>query len=180
MFSRITRLELVIVVGALLLLVFFTRPPTSGNADIRPEAALPAQGGAGEMSRDTEFTTTQSQSGYSASSQAGPDESSPGPAADIRTMDTGTSNSDNPALTVPPPPKVKRVGMVDARNCSNLNYKDVMYGEVTVRWVWNGQKFEARKVLEVKEDNGVTSVWTFDESDNIITSEIRPEQAPGN
>ncbi len=175
MFSRITRLELVIVVAALLLLVFFTRPPTSGNADVRLTDPLPAGADAGQMSQDAQSTTRQPPSADSPSSPAGPDAFSTG-----TPTDTGIADSDSAALTVPPPPKVKRIGMVDARNCNNLNYKDVMYGEVTVRWVWNGQKFEARKVLEVKENNGVTSVWTFDENDNIITSEIRPDQAPGN
>jgi hypothetical protein len=171
MFSRITRLELIIVVAALLLLVFFTRPPTSGSADIRQTDPLPA----GQMSQDAQPTTGQPQPSGVPSSPAGVDTSATAAPTDI-----GTSDSDGAALAVPPPPKVKRIGMVDARNCTNLKYKDVMYGEVTVQWVWNGQKFEARKVLEVKEANGVTSIWTFDENDNIITTELRAEQAPGN
>lgn len=176
MFSRITRLELVIVVGALLLLVFLTRPPTSGNADIR--LAPPVGADAGPRSQDPRFTTMQPQPGYSTSSQADAQRSSPETPADITAMDSATSDPDSAALPVPP--KVKRIGMVDARNCSNLNYKDVMYGEVAVRWIWNGQKFEARKVLEVKEKDGVTSIWTFDENDNIITSEVRQEPVQEN
>jgi hypothetical protein len=63
--------------------------------------------------------------------------------------------------------------MVDARKCNGLNYKDVMYGEVTVRRIWNGQEFVARKVLEVKEKSGVTSIWAFDERDDVTLSEIK-------
>jgi len=66
------------------------------------------------------------------------------------------------------------MGVVDARNCGRLKYKDVLYGEVTVRWVWDGQKLVPRKVVEVKEKNGVTSIWSFDEHEDIVLSEIRP------
>lgn len=69
------------------------------------------------------------------------------------------------------------MGMVDARNCGRLNYTDVLYGEVTVRRVWDGQKFVLRKVIEVKEKNGVTSIWSFDEDKDVVPSEI-PQKAP--
>ncbi len=70
--------------------------------------------------------------------------------------------------------------MVDARNAGNLNYRDVMYGEVKVRWVWNGLKLVPRKVVEVKEPSGVVSVWSFDERENILLSELSTDQVPEN
>ena len=74
-------------------------------------------------------------------------------------------STDGGAEEVPPPP---RVGAVDARGLD----KDVMYGEVTVRWVWNGTRFVPRKVCVVKEPNGVTSVWSFDQQGQAVLSEL--------
>ena len=70
--------------------------------------------------------------------------------------------------------------MVDARNAGDLNYKDVMYGEVKVRWVWHGTKLVPRKVVEVKEPSGVVSVWSFEDHEDILLSELPDEQVPEN
>lgn len=76
-------------------------------------------------------------------------------------------------------PRTKRVGIVDARNSGNPKYKDLLYGEVTVRWVWNGGKFVPQKVCIVDEGNGVTSVWSFDQQNNVtITEREEPIAAP--
>ncbi len=73
--------------------------------------------------------------------------------------------------TVDMQPRTKRVGIVDARNCGNPKYKDLLYGEVTVRWVWNGGKFVPKKVCVVDEGNGVTSVWSFDQKNGVTITE---------
>jgi hypothetical protein len=78
-------------------------------------------------------------------------------------VDQSESNLLAEAPLAPIQPKIRRIGVVDARNCPGLNYKEVMYGEVTVRWVWDGQRLVPRKVCVVQEGNGVTSVWDFDQ-----------------
>ena len=68
-------------------------------------------------------------------------------------------------------PRTKRVGIVDARNSGNPKYKDLLYGEVTVRSVWNGGKFVWQKVCVVDEGNGVTSIWSFDQQNGVTITE---------
>jgi len=75
------------------------------------------------------------------------------------------------AMVVPPAP---RIAAVDARGCNRLAYRDVMYGQVTVRWVWNGTKFVPHKVCVVEEEGGVSSVWSFDQQDQASLSELSP------
>lgn len=167
MFERPTRLELVIVVTALLVLLFCSRPPTSGNADVRFDA--------GQFGGQATLDPMQPETGGPAVSV----ESSSASPADAEAVPAGDAiASDGLPVDVPPPPKIRRLATVDARNAPNLDYKDVMYGEVKVRWVWNGQKLVPCKVCEVKEANGVVSVWSFDENENIILSELPPEQVP--
>jgi len=93
----------------------------------------------------------------------------------IAPLSSGTTSDNSDTESAVPSQPRKRMGMVDARNCGRLKYKDVMYGEVTVRWVWDGQKLVPRKVIEVKEKNGVTSIWSFDEHKDVVLSEIRPD-----
>lgn len=170
MFERPTRLELVIIFAALLVLIFCSRPPTSGNADVRIDKA-PAFEVSGRAMPQPDPDTVSVPSGPSS----------------ISAVDVGLAGSDSAASEetsaesdVPSPPKTKRIAMVDARNAGNLNYKDVMYGEVKVRWVWNGQKLVPRKVVEVKEPSGVVSVWSFDDHENILLSELPADQVPEN
>ncbi len=157
MFSQTTRLELFIVAAALLLLLFWNRAPRSGNAEVRLDA--------GQMAQETGSQSESSQAAVSSSSPSVPD----------TTASAGNVVS-TPAIAapaVPPQPKFKRIGVVDARKCSGLNYPDVLYGEVVDRWVWDGQKFILRKVCVVKESTGVTTVWDFDKHDpNVTLSEI--------
>jgi len=72
-------------------------------------------------------------------------------------------------------PGVTRMGAVDARNCRDLDYDEVMYGEVTVRWVWNGTRFVPQKVCIVEEENGTSSVWSFDQPGDVVLSEVPNE-----
>ena len=165
MFSQATRLELIIVVAALLVLLFCSQPPQSGNAQISTDAELmpqePTPGTEDELQDAQNLPDTTINPESHDSQSAGP--------ASYNAM-TGSAS--------PAQPRTKRIGVVDARNANGLNYKDVMYGEVTVKWVWNGSEFVARKVCEVKEKNGVTSIWSFDEHDDIALSEV--QQQPGN
>jgi hypothetical protein len=69
-------------------------------------------------------------------------------------------------------PPASRIGTVDARNIPHLPYGDVMYGDVTVRWVWNGTRFVPQKVCVVQEKDGVSSVWSFDQQDRAVVSEV--------
>ena len=168
MFSQTTRLELIIVAAALLVLLFCSRPPRSGNAETRPDATSPA-----EELRDTEATPQQEDLIPSEPPQSA---AAPLPAAEVQNFVPEGIAPDNLATTLESPqPGRKRIGIVDARNCRKLNYEDVMVGEVTVRWVWDGNKLVPQKVCKVTEQNGVTSVWSFDGRDDIVLSEIEQE-----
>ena len=70
---------------------------------------------------------------------------------------------------------MKRIAVVDARKCNGLKYKDLMYGEVTIQWVWEGGKSVPKKVCQVREPSGVISTWSFDNNDGIVISEL-PQQ----
>jgi hypothetical protein len=172
MSSQTTRLELTIVAAALLVLLLCRQPPKSGNADVRTDAQTVMQA----LARGTDDAPPETNgSPVSDPPFATSDQQVPGLPASTATPSSGGATSDNSdAGSAGPSQPRKRMGMVDARNCSRLNYKDVLYGEVTVRRVWDGQKFVFRKVVEVKEKNGVTSIWSFDEQEDIVPSEIRP------
>ncbi len=144
MLSNSTRLELVVVAAVLLVLMLYSKPPRSGNAEVNRQPA-PAVADA-------------VQAAVRASAEAdGLDEMPP---VDVQ-------------------PRTKRVGIVDARNSGNPKYKDLMYGEVTVRWVWNGGKFVPQKVCIVDEGNGVTSIWSFDQQNGVtVTERQEPVDTP--
>jgi hypothetical protein len=174
MSSQSTRLELAIVGAALLVLLFCRQPPKSGNAGIVKDTGLmPQQAGRrledeGQRTKDGTISSPVPATGDLQTQDVRPPVVNP-------SLDGATSDNTTAELTVPPQPKMKRVGVVDARKCNGLNYKDLMYGQITVKWVWNGQKLVPHKVCEVKEDNGVTTVWSFDERDDIVLSEIQQE-----
>jgi hypothetical protein len=173
MFSQTTRLELTIVAATLLVLLLCRQPPKSGNADVRTDAQPTMQ----ELTPGTEDGAQETNGGPASDPlPATGDQQATGLPIATRAPSSSGPTSDNggTASAVPPQPR-KRMAMVDARNCSRLKYKDVLYGEVTVRWVWNGKEFVPRKVIEVKEKNGVTSIWSFDEHKDIVLSEIRPD-----
>ena len=149
-----TRLELLIVTAVLLVLLFSNRTPRSGNAEVGvPNAEMPAQ----TSSMQQESTPVAPASMQSSNGTARPDEMPP---VDVQ-------------------PRAKRIGIVDARNSGNPKYRDLMYGEVTVRWVWNGGKFVPQKVCVVDEGNGVTSIWSFDQKNGVtITERQEPINTP--
>jgi hypothetical protein len=170
MFSQATRLELTIVVAALLVLFLCRQPPKSGNAGIRTEIGrIPEAGQRMDNGKRTAENVAAShpQSEIGNSQSSGPQLRVITPSSDAATPDNNSTES-----AMPPQPKIKRIGMVDARKCSGLNYKDVMYGEITVRWVWDGQKNVPEKVCQVREPSGVISTWSFDNHDGIVLSEI--------
>jgi hypothetical protein len=149
--SDTRRLELVIVSATMLVLLIYSRPPRSGNAEVRPEGM--------EM---TDEMSSQSN-----------DASSPVVPADARTpmQELLRTARPEPVPSDPPLPR-KRMAMVDARNTGNPKYARIMYGEVTVRWLWDGAQNVPKKVCIVDEGNGVTSIWSFDDHDeNVIIRE---------
>ena len=146
MWARPTRVEINIVSVALLVLLLCSNPPRSGNADVRDFSDQVS-----EPMGPVEETTPDL------------DVVSDAPPPDVA-MDEATER--------PPAP---RIAAVDARSCNRLDYKDVMYGQVTVRWVWNGTKFVPHKVCVVEEENGVSSVWSFDQQDRAVLSELAEE-----
>ena len=152
-----TRLEVVIVVVALLLLAFISREPRSGRAyvhvdgDQAERSAVPADAG------------------------QNPDEA----AASRYARSDGNMEATTPATKPPKQPyKVQRMARVDARGVAHLGYPEVMYGEITVRWIWNGHKLVPCKVVEVTERDGTVTVWSFDDQDNVTITELPPEYVP--
>ena len=156
MWARTTRLEFIIVSVALLVLLMCSSRPKSGNADVSDfhaedlaSASFPEQ------------------------AAPGPD---PGPTdGDIeKALPVGVSEPLPPDIAdeTDAPPEAPRIAAVDARSCDRLEYKDVMYGQVTVRWVWNGTKFVPHKVCVVEEEGGVSSVWSFDQQEEAVLSEL--------
>jgi hypothetical protein len=165
MFSQTTRLELIIVVAVLLVLFLCRQPPKPGTAGVRMDI--------GQSTNDEGQRAQDSPLASPPAAVQPPVPAFQPPAAE---PPAGTTTSDNTTmdLPVPPRPKMKRIGVVDARNCPGLNYKDLMYGEVTVRWVWDGQRFVPRKVIEVREANGAISTWDFAEQNGAILTELDP------
>jgi hypothetical protein len=151
--SLTTRLELIIIAGALLVLFLCRQPPKSGNAGVHLEIGPTAETG---QKIGDEQTTAQDAAASDQESVATPDNTSAQPA-------------------VPPRPKMARIAVVDATRCNGLKYKDLMYGEVTIQWVWEGGKRMPKKVCLVREPSGVISTWSFDNSDGIVITEL-PQQ----
>jgi hypothetical protein len=162
--AKLTRLELVIIVSALVVLVFSHQPPERGNADIRNDIGLTAE-------TPSPIPQIQPDPIQPESTPAEVSEAQP-PVAPV---------PDNPIMESIPARQPKRLGMVDARNRDPIKYPNIMYGQITVRWIWNGTKFEARKVCEVKESDGVVTVWSFDDHHEGVTiSEVPADEVPTN
>jgi hypothetical protein len=177
MFKQTTKLELIIVVAALVVLLLCRQPPKSGNAGVRMDAGPAAMQNTPQV-RDAQMPSgAQRSMGDAGLKMAQGDLSAPqlsGTRSAVvnPSLDGTTSDNYTGGPAVPPEPKPRRIGMVDARRCNGLNYKDVMYGEITIQWVWNGQRVVPRKVILVREQSGATSIWAFDERDDVILSEI--------
>lgn len=157
--AKFTRLELAIIIAAMVVLVFSNRPPESGNASLHEDAKPAANVQTPILPGQPENLMPPDQAG----SVSG----------------DGVQSDNLPVTPLPQPqPKPKRIAMVDARKCDSLKYPNIMYGEVTVSRVWNGTDFEWRKVCEIKEKNGTTSVWNFDDRhEGVIISELPPDPA---
>jgi len=168
--AKVTRLELVIIAAVLAILLFSNRPPQPGNAETRTDLDMPVgspQAPIAQIPRET--FQPQALSEYQPS-----------------TVDAQTPVDRKP-VDLPPEPalqpqtRAKQYAMVDARRCNSLRYPNIMYGEVSVRWVWNGAKFVPSKVCEVRESNGVVSVWNFDDQNKGVTITLVPaDQVPMN
>lgn len=164
MWARTTKVEFLIVTAGLLVLLFCSQPPQSGNAEV---GYLPAD------VENPSWSPDESTSGADVNDLPEPPSQ---PQQDVGPGDPGTrSDPVNESLTDQPP--APRIGAVDARNIRQSSYNDVMYGDVTVRWVWNGSKFVPQRVCVVKEKDGVSSVWSFDQPGNAVVSEM--PQNPG-
>ena len=166
MFSQTTRLELIIVAAALLVLFLCRQPPKSGNAGVPVNIGHTPEAGQGTGDEPMMAQDAAASDQESSDSQA-------------RAIDplSGVAMPDNtpPESAVPPQPRMKRIAIVDARRCNGLKYKDLMYGEITVQWVWEGGRRVPKKVCQVREPSGVISTWSFDNNDGIVISEL-PQQ----
>ncbi|MGE5296208.1 MAG: hypothetical protein ACM3VT_15410 [Solirubrobacterales bacterium] len=171
--ARISRLELVIIVAALVVLLFNRQPPKPGNADIRSDAELTTKSPQDPISLEpSELLRSQGSSE--------PPLIQPG---DPGLQTPPNTETDNLTLdSIPQPqPRPKRYAMVDARNCDSLKYPNVMYGEIAVRWVWDGTRFVPRKVCVVTDDKGIASVWSFDElHEGVTLTEVPADEVPMN
>jgi hypothetical protein len=156
--ARATRLEFIIVLIALFGLLMCSSPPKSGNASV---------------SGQTEADDT------------------PDSAQTVLDLDSVDEDRDMPSTSPVPeasstdlaeeisvPQAAPRMAVVDARGSDQLGYNEVMYGKVTVRWVWNGTKLVPEKVCVVQEDDGVSSVWSFDRQKEAVLSELPQQSAP--
>ncbi len=166
MWARATRIEFIIVSVALLVLLVCSKPPQPGNADVGdvPDSISPP-----EWSPENP-ASNQGDEASGTSSALGETVPTESTEPDEEASDSLDTASD------PLPPEQTRVATVDARSCNSLDYGDVMVGTVTVRWVWNGTKFVPHKVCVVKEKNGVSSVWSFDQQEEASLSEVPPEK----
>ena len=156
--ARATRLEFIIVLVALFGLLMCSSPPKSGSAGVNEQAEADGTPNSTQtvpyldlVHEDLDTTST-----------------CPVPAASSTDLTDETSA----------PQTGPRMAAVDARGSDQLGYNDVMYGEVTVRWVWNGTKLVPEKVCVVQEDDGVSSVWSFDRQKEAVLSELPQQSAP--
>lgn len=164
--AKVTRTELIIIVAALLVLVFSNRAPQPGSAEVRVDA--------GQATENVPNVIPSVGSDN-------PPSSVEIPPATVSSSEVQLPTDTPPAPLLPAQPSGKRYAQVDARNSKTLGHKGVMYGEVTARWVWNGTTFVLRKVCEVKEPGGATSVWSFDEPHEGITlTELPRGELPPN
>jgi hypothetical protein len=174
MFSQTTRLETLIVAVALLVLLLCSRPPRSGNADVyldaevAPDAiSVPAEPLIVDAppTLPTESDTASQAAPVDESDAADEDDSGDDPPDDV--------SVGKPVSTAATHREGKRMAMVDARNSKDLDCDKIMYGEVTVRLIWNGTKLVPQKVCVVEGEDGVNTVWSFDQPpEGVIITEI--------
>jgi hypothetical protein len=158
MWARTTRVEFVIVTAGLLVLLFCSQPPQSGNAEV------------GYLPADAESPSWSPEGPASAADENDLPEPLKRPQDAVEPGDSGAAAPT--AQNLPNQQQAPRGGAVDARGVRQSSYNNVMYGDVTVRWVWNGSKFVPQRVCVVKEKDGVSSVWSFDQPGDAVVSEI--------
>jgi hypothetical protein len=182
MSSQTKRLEWGIVATVLLVLFLCRQPPQSGNAGLHGDAAPMQQGAVpetqngGQQPPEGTFVNLSSAAASPRTSDpdASPQWSARRPSV-VAPRDAGTPDNGLEGLPIPARPATKRLGMVDARQCPRLNYPDILYGEVTARWVWDGHRWTLHKVIEVREPSGAISTWNFDDHDeDVILKELAP------
>jgi hypothetical protein len=174
MFSKTMRLETIIVAVAVLVLLLCSQPPRSGNADVYldVEAAPDPISAPAEPLIVEEPPALPTES--DAAGQAAPVEEDDS----VNEDDFGDDLPDDVSASEPistggTSPQGKRMAMVDARNSKNFHCDKVMYGEVTVRLIWDGTKLVPQKVCVVEGEDGVDTVWSFDQPpEGVIISEI--------
>jgi hypothetical protein len=153
---RKLRIESAIVIAGLLVLMFYSKPPRSGTANVNPaESMVPP--------------LDESVEGLSLESLPEPVEVQP-----VTTKPPATEQPANDASQRPS----KRLARVDATNCPALGYTGVVYGEVTVQWTWTGHELAPTKVVVVDEGNGISSVWNFNDQNGVIITELPPGTPP--
>jgi type V secretory pathway adhesin AidA len=161
MLGRITRLEFIIVTVAFLVLMLCSKPPRPGSANVE---------GFNRQTPTSQETITETvieqQTPAVEVNEAEP--TYPEPAS----ADDPDPQPEVNGVSAQPEQKPTRMATVDARNCSGLKYDQIMQGEITVRWVWNGQKLVPEKVCVVEEANGVSTIWGFDQRGNAVLSEV--------
>jgi hypothetical protein len=161
MWARATRVEFIIVSVALLVLLLCSNPPKSGKADVDDISGPGSNWPTEEVRPEPDSSET--------SELSTPD------MLELDTVEEDAPNDvplDTSLLDEAAERPSARLAAVDARNCNSLDYKDVMYGEVTVRWIWNGTQFVPQKVCIVEEADGTSSVWSFDQQDTAVLSEV--------
>ena len=154
MLARTTKLEFLILSVGLLVLVFCSQPPQYGSAEVGHSQPVKL----GSSWPPDDMAPMGNGNDLPASSSPSTEN------IERMALDAGSV----PADSLGPP----RMGTVDARNIRQSPYNDVMYGNVTVRWVWDGQRFVPQKVCVIEEKNGVSSVWSFDQQGDAVVSEI--------
>ncbi|MBN1510052.1 MAG: hypothetical protein JW955_24615 [Sedimentisphaerales bacterium] len=168
MLGRITRLEFIIVTVAFLVLMLCSKPPRPGSATVE---------GFNRQSPTSQEAMTETvleqQTPAVEVNEAEP--TYPGPAS----ADDPDPQPEVNEVSAQPEQKPTRMAMVDARNCRGLKYDQIMHGEITVRWVWNGQKLVPEKVCVVEEANGVSTIWGFDQQGDAVLSEVTTSPNPG-
>ena len=167
MLGRTTRLEFIIVTVAFLVLMLCSKPPRPGSAeveDLRSPQPAPREAAVAFLQEPAPSIEV------NASEPARSDEAP---------VDEPTPETANGAAEPEAGPPVARMGTVDARNCTGLNYDNVMQGEITARWVWDGQRFTPEKVCVVQGPDGVSTVWSFEQQGEAVLSETEAPSDSG-
>ncbi|HUN82239.1 MAG TPA: hypothetical protein VMV81_12110, partial [Phycisphaerae bacterium] len=162
---RSTRLEFLIVTIAFVILLLCSHPPKSGDAQTSYSATSDLKSEVSNPKPETSNPKSEMPSPRASTAEPQVEVSTkPAPSAAVNIAGT-----DRP-LT--PKPLMKRMASVDARKCRGLNYPEIMYGEVTASFVWDGRQRSLHKVCVVKNPDGTATVWDFDNPGDAVITEI--------